>query len=404
VGRLSRNYRLESRDARAKLKPNKEPYWHQINTGLFLGYYKGKKSAVWFVRRKTNEGKYQKIRIGLADDYQDANGISVYDYKQAHRLAIHRDDHAVKDAHGTPTYSRTTKEVMNDYLNWFKLHRKSYSDTKNTVDKQITPQLGDLLASELTPRRIKSWQEGLITANKRYDEDDPESVRRAKSTANRVLTVLKAALNHAYLNGDISDDTAWRIVKPFKAVEAPKIRHIDQAECKRLIDSSEPDFRNLVKAALFTGCRYGELTKLLVSDFNSNAGTIYIHESKSGHPRHVPLTDEGIEFFTDICKGQKKAAHAFLRMDGKPWGKSHQSRPMLDACKKAEIDPPVSFHILRHTYGSLLAMNGAPLQVIAQALGHADTRITEKHYAHLQPDHVANAIRQNLPSFGDKTP
>ena len=52
-------------------------------------------------------------------------------------------------------------------------------------------------------------------------------------------------------------------------------------------------------------------------------------------------------------------------------------RPMLTACKAANIEPRASFHILRHTYGSSLAMNRVPLQVIAAALGHADTRITD---------------------------
>ena len=45
-------------------------------------------------------------------------------------------------------------------------------------------------------------------------------------------------------------------------------------------------------------------------------------------------------------------------------------------------------------------MNRVPLQVIAAALGHADTRITECHYAHLLPSYVADQIRANLPRLG----
>jgi integrase len=90
----------------------------------------------------------------------------------------------------------------------------------------------------------------------------------------------------------------------------------------------------------------------------------------------------------------------FLRSDGEPWGASHQQRPLNRACEIAGIDPAVSFHVLRHTYGSLLAMRGVPLQVIAEALGHADTRITSRHYAHLMPSYVADTIRKHLPSFG----
>jgi integrase len=72
---------------------------------------------------------------------------------------------------------------------------------------------------------------------------------------------------------------------------------------------------------------------------------------------------------------------------------------MAEACAKAKIAPAISFHILRHTYASLLAMNAVPLPVIARALGHADTRMTERHYAHLQPSYVADTIRANLPKW-----
>lgn len=70
---------------------------------------------------------------------------------------------------------------------------------------------------------------------------------------------------------------------------------------------------------------------------------------------------------------------------------------MKSACEAAGIHPAVSFHDLRHTFGALLAQNGVSMQVIAEALGHADTRITEKHYAHLSPSYVAEEIRRGLP-------
>jgi integrase len=70
------------------------------------------------------------------------------------------------------------------------------------------------------------------------------------------------------------------------------------------------------------------------------------------------------------------------------------------ASHQATIMPAVNFHILRHTYASYLAMAGVPMAVIARQLGHADTRMTEKHYAHLAPSYVAQTIRANFPVFG----
>ena len=60
----------------------------------------------------------------------------------------------------------------------------------------------------------------------------------------------------------------------------------------------------------------------------------------------------------------------------------------------------VSFHILRHTYASRLAMKGVPMAVIAAQLGHSYTRMTEKHYAHLAPSYVADTVRAAFTSMG----
>ena len=76
---------------------------------------------------------------------------------------------------------------------------------------------------------------------------------------------------------------------------------------------------------------------------------------------------------------------------------------MRDACLRAGIDPPVPFKALRTTYGALLAMRGANPQVIQRQLGHADLRMTLKHYAHLMPNYVAYEIRDKLPEFGIDT-
>ncbi len=73
---------------------------------------------------------------------------------------------------------------------------------------------------------------------------------------------------------------------------------------------------------------------------------------------------------------------------------------MRGACTTAKITPVVSFHELRHTYGSRLAMRGVTMGVIAAQLGHADTRTTERHYAHLAPSYVADTVRKSFGTLG----
>ena len=132
---------------------------------------------------------------------------------------------------------------------------------------------------------------------------------------------------------------------------------------------------------------------MMVADFHSDSGTVAIGRSKSGKPRHVFLTAEGVAFFRQLCAG-RAGAEVMLRMpNGNAWKKAEQARPMAAAVRRAKITPPISFHGLRHTYASLAVMGGVPLHVLAKNLGHVDTRMVERVYGHLEDSYVREAIR-----------
>ena len=150
-------------------------------------------------------------------------------------------------------------------------------------------------------------------------------------------------------------------------------------------------FVPLIKAAVLTGARWSELCRLQVADVYRDR--IYIAESKSGKTRDIPLNAEGRRFFKAACKS---ATDYVFTVEGEPWGKSMQHRRMQAACTAAKIRPAINFHLLRHFYASLLVGQGVSLQMVAQLLGHSDTRVTEKHYAHLQPLTLANVVQKNL--------
>jgi integrase len=167
-----------------------------------------------------------------------------------------------------------------------------------------------------------------------------------------------------------------------------------------LVNACSPIFRDLVRGALLTGCRDSELTRMRAADFNPRAGALTVRFSKAGKARHVALNGEGQKLFASLTAGSGPAELIFRRANGKVWGQSHQQRPLVEASKAAKLEPPASFHILRHTYASALAMKGVPMGVIAAQLGHSDTRMTEKHYAHLAPSYVTDTVKAMLPAFG----
>jgi integrase len=82
-------------------------------------------------------------------------------------------------------------------------------------------------------------------------------------------------------------------------------------------------------------------------------------------------------------------------------GDSDQIRHMAAACVRAKLER-IGIHQLGHTWASHAAMNGTPLLVVAKNLGHSDTRMVEKHYGHLAPSYIADAIRKGAPRFSIK--
>jgi integrase len=232
------------------------------------------------------------------------------------------------------------------------------------------------------------------------DPNDAEAIRRRRSTANRTLTILKAALNHAWREGKTPSDDAWRRVRPFPEADAARVRYLTTDEARRLLNTCDEDFRKIVEAALLTGARYGELAAMIVSDFNPDSGTVHIRTSKAGKARHVVLNDEGRALFERLTTGRAGDHLIFTKADGTMWGKSHQHRRLKAASERAKILPALDFHSLRHSWASLTIMAGAPLLVVAQNLGHADTRMVERHYGHLAQSFVAETIRRTAPTFG----
>ena len=405
--RRVRDTDLETRAARFKLKARGKPYYKVIGPGLHVGYRKGKRAGMWVVRRYAGASTYVVETIAEADDYADSDGNRVLTFWEA--------QDAARKMAGSPARSGPYKvrDAIADYLVELE-GRASYADTKGRLDAYALPALGDRHVDKLTADMLKKWQRDLAKAPRRIrthkgaaehktkaiDLGDPEAARRRKVSANRILGLLKAALNYAFAEGKAASDVEWRRVKPFKDVNQSRATYLSLAECKRLLNAADPDFRLLVRAGLETGARYSHIAQLRVSDFNPDSGTLHVRPQsqpgKQGKGYHIILTDDGQEFIQQLVAG-RAGSEPLL---GREWKASEQARPMKSACERAKIDPPVGFHQLRHTWASHAVMGGMPLPVVAKNLGHTDTRMVERHYGHLAPSYVAELVRKHAPKFG----
>jgi integrase len=417
VPRKVRDANLETRTARSRLKAQHKPYFRLIESGLHVAYRKLTSGpGTWGKRQYLGNGEYrlENLRTAdggfvLADDYEDADGERILSFTQAQRAA--------RGPKRPAAGAYTVADTITDYLTFLEHDGRSphsIRDARYRIEAFVLPRLGNVKLPTLTADQLRHWRDEIAKAparirtrdgdRQRHREIAGEDTKRARhATANRTWTVLRAALNHAFHEGKTDSDHAWRRVKPFRNVEAARIRYLSVTESRRLANAADATFRPLIIAALQTGARFSELARLEVADFDLDAGRLRIRQSKSGRSRHIVLSTEGRELFSQWCAGRASGTLIFTRANGQPWQKSMQARPMRAACERARIKPTISFHILRHTHGSALAMAGVPMAVIAEQLGHAGTRMTERHYSHLSPSYVADRIRKGLPSFGFRT-
>ena len=371
------------------------------------------KAGTWTARfyEATATPPKQFQAIGSADDYLDADGVDTLTFAQAQdRAAEFFAD--CQRSRGVRREPITVRHAIEHYMEAYRARGgKAEADTKSTINAHILPALGDMLVADLTPGALSKWRDKLATAPARLRSGpktevrrtriaiDPEARRARQSSANRVLTVLKAALNKAFADGLVERDDAWRRVKPFKNVDAAKIRYLTEDKSRRLVNACPEDFRLLVSVGLLTGCRYGELANLRAGDLDVKAAIAHVREAKAGKPRAVYLIDEALRLLSSLAAGRSREDHLLVKEDGTVWGKSHQSRRLAEACVAAKITPAISFHIIRHTFASRLAMAGESMQVIAAAMGNSEA-ICAKHYAHLAPSHVADRVRAGFGTLG----
>lgn len=337
------NQKLDTRNARKKLQGERNKiYYGDLGVeGAALGYRWLTDGAKWLLRRYKGEGKYQFHTLGMADDRADADGITVLSYRQAqekgrdlHRELTARERHialpGAESDDDPATY--TVREAMEDYLaDQRRRGKRSASDARTRANALILPVLGDVPLVKLTTKQLREWRDSIAEAPPRrrkridpsrpshkgakaaaippapYDPTDEDTLRRRRATANRIWTILRAALNHAHLDKAIGNPEIWRAVKPFERVVAARLTYLRTDEATRLINAAEaePDFRDLLQAALATGARYGELCALHVRDFDPDNGTVFIAVSKSGKARHIDLTDKGVILFTRLTAGRR---------------------------------------------------------------------------------------------------
>lgn len=252
---------------------------------------------------------------------------------------------------------------------------------RDTWKNHIGPALGHKKLNQIKRRDVLEMHE--------------ESGARAPRAANLALAVLRSALNYAVDREILEANPCDRIRKH---PERPKERHLSPAEIARLYQvlASEPDrdLHDVIKLALLTGARRGNLLSMRWQDINLPARlwTVPQAQTKTGKTYVISLTPEAAAILQRRAEeAEDGAVHVFPgRVVGQPISNIKRGWTRVRAAAGLE---DVRFHDLRHTLASLMINAGASLPVVGKQLGHANNTTTSR-YAHLVQDTVADAVER----------
>jgi integrase len=194
----------------------------------------------------------------------------------------------------------------------------------------------------------------------------------------------------------------WCDDNPVVDVSKPKepegrVRFLSEAERANLLgacqESQNPVLLDIVTLAILTGMRRGEILGLCWSEvsFERSEITLPAERVKNGERRTVPLSKQCLEILLERYKDRR--ANVDLVFPAPAHGNAKPRTYSIttafeNACTRAGI-VNFTFHDLRHTYASYIAMRtGANALELAKLMGHKSISMTQR-YTHLTGDHLA---------------
>jgi integrase len=196
----------------------------------------------------------------------------------------------------------------------------------------------------------------------------------------------------------VEEEALKRIRKVKQLAENNKrLRFLSKEECEALINVCDNHLKPVVIMAIHTGMRRGEILSLTWDQIDVASGFIYLEVTKNGERREIPIDKKLKETLGNIIRRLDIPYVFYDAKTGKPFKEVKKS--YASAVKKAKLKD-LHFHDLRHTYASLLVMDGVSIPTLMKLLGHKSMTMTMR-YANLSQAHKAKAVEALDRIFGD---
>jgi len=217
-------------------------------------------------------------------------------------------------------------------------------------------------------------------------------------TINFEIGALKTIFNLAIKWGHMKENPTNRVTK-LKVNDSGTPRFLTKEECQQFLDACPSDLYPIYFTFLHTGMRKAELENLEWSDVDFKRRKIKIRRKEDWQPktgeREIPIGDSLLTLLKSLRDANDaglKSRYVFCHADGGKL-KTKLREKLIAIAKQASLNDLTRVHTLRHTFASHLVMSGVDLPTVMKLMGHSDIQTT-MIYAHLAPDHLADAVNK----------
>lgn len=411
MARSARSVKLETRSARLKLPVAKKPVFLKIGPRVGLGYRRNQTAGTWVARIADGKGRNWTKAIGYADDFDDADGASTFDFWQAQERA-----RAVSRAGKTGEVEDDKPATVEKTVDRYEADLKTRGgDVANVLRlrSHLPASLKQKTVALLAKRELRTWRDTLAKS-------------LAPASVNRTISILKAALNlEADHDERIPSRGPWQVGLA-TIPDAQRARNVILSDrtIREIVAASykeSAEFGLLVELAAVTGARASQLARLEAGDVQGGRSDarLMMPSSRKGRGakkitrRPVPVPSELAKRSVKSATDKPKDVPLLTKPSGEPWRKSDHSRLFKRAVKKivdriAEartddkpikidgFDPvEITIYALRHSNIVRQLLAGVPIRVVAVNHDTSVTMIERTYSAHIS-DHADALARGAL--------
>jgi len=357
--------------------------------------FQGKADRCFYITYRDGSGKFIREKVGWASEgYNAQNAVHVRGERM--RAVRHGDELPDrKSKNGDPTLH----DVWKHYDKWLDTGKKHTYQDRNRYKNHIKKKFGRKQLSQITSLDLEEFKDSLIKKGLSH------------ATVKHVLVIIRQLYNKA---------RAWNLwsgENPMNGVKMPvlnnrRVRFLTHEEAHILLDAlSKYEYNQglyeISLISIHSGLRAGEIFGLLWGYLNFENNIIHVADTK-GKPSHDAYMTKTVRKMLLSKKKGKPSDLIFkdykgrkLKEIGKPFAKIINDLGFNEGI--TDRRQRVSFHTLRHTFASWLAIQGTPILEIKELLGHKTLAMTER-YAHLIPDQKRNSVARMEKAFIEHQP